>query len=228
MVKYNSMRDVELSTGTTYHVFNHGVGNKPIFKNTEDYSRFADNMQLFNDAHYKRGRSDVPSRWRKIGRADGVVRQPFVRVISYVLMPDHFHMMLEQLRDNGISDYLHRLQMGYAKYANLKYKKRGHVFESTFKTVAEDFDEQLEHLPRYIHLNALDLSGLPWRSGQVTDWNTAEKFLNNYRWSSHHVYLGETQEVPIVDEGYIKSLFPDPELYLAYLRNWSERNRYHH
>lgn len=102
----------------------------------------------------------------------------FVSIIAYCLMPNHFHFLLKQLKEDGITIFMNRLANSYSRYFNLKYKRGGTLFQGRFKAILVKNDEQLLHLTRYIHLN-------PYASGVVK--NTKE--LENYPWSSFREYL---------------------------------------
>jgi len=219
------MRDPSLVTGGYYHVFNRGVDKRPIFVDSRDYGRFIESLHLFNDQEYQSVGGDVRSKMRKLARAEtGFDRRiPIVRIIAYCLLPNHFHLFLEQLVEGGISTFLHRFG-GYARYFNLKHERSGGLLEKSFEAVHVKEEFHFTHLPRYIHLNALDLTDLNWRDGEICDWEKAAHFLDAYPWSSHHTYLGLTQELPIVDEVFLRQLFPTRGDYEAFLRGWSGRN----
>jgi putative transposase len=68
-------------------------------------------------------------------------------------MPTHIHIILEQLEDKGISKYMNLVLKSYSKYFNVKYNRRGPLWEGRFKNVSVETDEQFMHLTRYIHLN---------------------------------------------------------------------------
>jgi len=76
-----------------------------------------------------------------------------VRIISYCLMPTHIHLVLQQLQDGGITKFANQILKSHSKYFNVKYKRKGPLWEGRFKSVAVDKDEYLLHLTRYIHLN---------------------------------------------------------------------------
>ncbi len=140
-------------------------------------------------------------------------------------MPNHFHMLLKQEQDEGMKKFMHKLGMGFANYFNLRHKRSGVLFESAFKAVHIENDSQLWHVPRYIHLNALDLSHSGWREGSVSkdDWPLLEQTLDAYPWSSHHVYTGRKQELPIIELSLVAQLFRSPDEYRKCLQDWSGR-----
>lgn len=86
-------------------------------------------------------------------------------------MPNHFHLLIKQLTDNGISEFMRKFTHSYTKYMNVKYGKQGPLFQGMFKAVPIENDEQLVHVSRYIHLN-------PLVSNLIRD-------LKLYRWSSY-------------------------------------------
>lgn len=148
-----------------YHCFNRGVDKRLIFIDSSDYLRFINSISISNNPEtlrFKHGKKLETDR--------------FVDVINYCLMPNHFHLTLKQVSENGISFFLHRLATSYTKYFNIKHKRSGRLFEYVFKAVEVSTDEQLIHLSRYIHLN-------PFVAGIV-------KEPEEYKWSSYLDYLG--------------------------------------
>ena len=73
--------------------------------------------------------------------------------IAFCLMPNHLHIILQQLEDNGISIYMNKVLNSYSRYFNVLHKRKGPLWESRFRHIEVESDEQLLHLTRYIHLN---------------------------------------------------------------------------
>jgi putative transposase len=76
-----------------------------------------------------------------------------VGIIAYCLMPTHFHIILNELNENGLSLFIKNILNSYTRYFNIKHNRKGPLWESRSKKVSIESDEQLLHLTRYIHLN---------------------------------------------------------------------------
>ncbi|OGL65606.1 hypothetical protein A3B21_03010 [Candidatus Uhrbacteria bacterium RIFCSPLOWO2_01_FULL_47_24] len=214
------MRKVQFANNYYYHVYNRGVDKREIFLDQNDYLRFYKSLFLFNDANY------FAMSGKNVESVQGLAlsnRQPLVNIASFCLMPNHYHFLLEQICDNGITSFMHSLSTSYTQYFNLKNDRTGRLFEGPFKAVLVKRDAQLEHLPRYIHLNPLDLTDVNWREGKGEDWAKAEKLLEEYPWSSHNVYLGKPQQLPVVEKSVIGQIFNTPEKYKIFLKQWGGR-----
>jgi len=220
------MRLEDFQNGCFYHVYSRGVNKGLIFFDDLDRSRFCESLCLFNDATYMSSGNPLDRSFRLsilTGFEDR--REPLVRLLAYCLMDNHFHLLVQQVLNHGVSKFMHKLQMGFVKYINLRHKRSGPLFEVPFKVQTIDRESQFEHIPRYIHLNALDREGIPWRDGVVSDWNLAWNCLEKYRWSSHMAYLAGEQEFPVVDMAAVEETMPDVlKNYPNYLRGWSQRS----
>jgi len=224
------MREIEISTDAYYHIFNRSVDKQFIFRCDNDFRRFYASLYVFN---LDRELPNNISRLIRSSLGDDQVKEilslgqycgRLVSICSFNLRHNHIHLKLQQKADNGISRFLHRIQMGHSKYFNLKYKRTGALFEGAYKAVLILNQSQFSHVPAYIHLNTLDITPYLWRDGIIVDWNKAFLILEGFKWSSHHVYMGKKQKLPVVDEEYIQGNFPDPEMYVKYLKDWSTRH----
>ncbi len=151
--------------------------------------------------------------------------EKLVDILCYCVMPNHYHLLLKELRDNGISDFVRKCNTSIAKYINIKEKRRGPLFESRFNSKHIDTNEYLVHLSAYIHLNPLDIiSGKEWREHKLKNWKNNRKELLNYSYSSLKHFLCEERKDPIISgEEIIFSQFKDKKEYELFLREWSEK-----
>ena len=216
----------KLLVGQYYHVFSRGVNRQPLFRDDQDFQRFYESLYLFNDINYKRpggGRDEDREIRLATWKLYESERKPYVKIISFAFIPNHFHLFIQPLQEDGAPKFLHKLNKGFARYHNLRHGRSGHVFEGTYKSVHIIKEAHFFHIPRYIHLNALDLTHPNWREGTIADWPSAKQQLDAYPWTSHHVYMGKEQPLPVIDETAAREFFPTIEEYEKYLRDWSGR-----
>ena len=167
--------------GKLYHIFNRGVEKRNIYLNERDYFRFLASIKDFNDVNssinlYRRVNVGYP-----ISNKDK--KEPLVKVICYCLMPNHFHFILKQIKDKGISRFLQKLGIGYTNYFNQKYNRSGVLFQGKSKAVLVDKEGYLNYLTQYIYLNPLDIIEPRWKDGRFKNWPKAKKFLKSYKWT---------------------------------------------
>lgn len=107
-------------------------------------------MQFSNYMHLSSVKSDGFAQNLKSMRNKS---QNLVQIIAYCIMPTHFHFILKQIKNNGITEFMGNLLNSYSRYFNLKRKRKGPLWVGPFKNVPVKTDEQLMHLTRYVHLN---------------------------------------------------------------------------
>lgn len=161
-----------LTTGNFYHIFNRGVNKNDIFFLEKDYKRFITTAIHYKNFTHKFTASGVS------GVSDPVsskLEKPKIQILAYCLMPNHFHLLIKQLDDGGITWFMQHLINSYVHYVNIKHNRVGPLFQGRFRNVLVDSDDQLLHVSRYIHLNPL-VSNLTSK-------------LKTYAWSSYPSYL---------------------------------------
>lgn len=198
-------RITPLANGEYYHIFNRGSEKRDIFSQTRDFKRFAQTFYYYQFTGPKISFS-------KFAKSDLNSFKPhndkkLVEIICYCLMPNHFHFLVKQLKDNGISIFLSQLSNSYTKYFNTKYNRVGPLLQGAFKAVLIENDEQLLHVSRYIHLN-------PVVSGIV-------KNLDEYLWSSYKEYTQSTVD-KICFKEEILNFFPSQEKYKEFMEDQIE------
>lgn len=166
-------RVVPLENGHFYHVYNRGVEKRTIFESDRDYQRFLQTFEYYQISGPKPRFSQ-----QKMFKVVEYKNNPkIVEVICYCLMPNHFHLLIRQLTEKGIQEFITKIQNSYTKYYNTKHMRVGHLFQGAFKSVLVESDEQLLQVSRYIHLN-------PYVSGLVEKpelWNLSSynEYVNN-------------------------------------------------
>lgn len=99
-------------------------------------------------------------------------------------MPNHFHLILKQLQDEGISKFIQKFAAGYTKYFNAKYERSGVLFQGKTKNKHVDSDEYFQYLVEYVYLNPVDLIEPGWKEKGMQNPEQVIEFLDNYPWSS--------------------------------------------
>lgn len=140
------MRKVELAVGEIYHVFNRGVDKRIIFSDQKDLDRFFQSMLAFNSVN------PIGSLYEQSFEKNKA-KEPLVYFVAYNLLPNHFHFILEQVAEKGISQFMKRLLGGYTWYFNNRHKRSGSLFQGAFKSVHIDSNEYLLHASVYVNLN---------------------------------------------------------------------------
>ncbi len=155
-----------------YHVYNRGVEKRIIFSNEHDYQRFLKTLYYYQ---FTGPKPPFSNRFR-FKDMDLSHNPKIVEIVCYCLMPNHFHLLIKQLKDNGITEFIGKAINSYTKYFNTKHRRIGPLFQGSFKTVMVENDSQLLHLSRYIHLN-------PYVNGLIQD-------LTAFLHSSYSSFIG--------------------------------------
>ncbi len=167
-----------------YHVFNRAVSKQTIFHDRADYLRF-----LFLVLYFQ-----SPEKIQNISRAmldfvqhpvlniaAEIINKRNVELISFCIMPNHFHLLVKDVGENSLSSYMQRVLNAYSKYYNIRYQKSGHVFQGPYKIVHVDSDEQLKYLSAYIHRNPRELP--QWKDKYESyPWSSYLDTIGNNRW----------------------------------------------
>lgn len=200
-------RSVVFANGEYYHVFNRGIARQPTFFSKRDYERFLLTLSYyrFYDPQVKLSRFLALSIQLRDKLLQSITEkdEKLVEIISFALLPNHFHLILRQEKDNGISTFISKLTNSYTRYINVKTDRVGDLFQGVFKAVHVETDEQLIHLSRYIHLNPL------------VSFVVKETGLISYPWSSLADYLRE--DSTRVDFLPVLSQFKSPKAYEKFI-----------
>ncbi|KUK84267.1 MAG: hypothetical protein XD98_0030 [Microgenomates bacterium 39_6] len=199
-----------------YHIINRGLSDQKIFQDQDDFSRAMESI-----SYYRHGRTPIKfSRFvslspiekmetlREIGK-----NKPNIEIISFCLMPTHFHFAIKQLEDGGIAQFMANFSNSLTRYFNTKRERRGPILMGSYTNILIKNDEQLLHLTRYHHLQ-------PYSAGIV---NTLEE-LKNYPYSSLPEYLNPKSE-NICNTKIVMDFFKSSEEYKKFVLDRAEYQR---
>lgn len=180
-----------------YHIYNRGVEKRTIFLDSQDYNVFQqylrDYLQPKDINALQNQLTDPQTGYKEKDKIKKLLRlNNFfgkIEVVAYCLMSNHFHFLIKQAAPVSIDEFMNSLATRYTMYFNRKYKRVGSLYQDVYKAVPVETDEQLLHLSRYIHKQALATQGdalqgykpssYPEYMGQrVTEWVQPEEVLS--------------------------------------------------
>lgn len=210
------MRKIQLANNEYYHIYNRSVEKRIIFQDQDDHLRFIHDLFEFND----RAPAGKFFHFSETEPPNVKTRELLVEIVCFCLMPNHFHLILRQKADNGISLFMQKLGTGYTTYFNKKYDRSGVLFQGAFKSIYIETDEYLTHLSRYIHLNPIELIDSNWKTEGIGDWRKANNFLESYQWSSYPDYLGNKNFPSLTNRNLLLRIFNGLEKYKKFINEW--------
>lgn len=188
-----------------YHIYNRGSEKRPIFDTRSDRKRFIKALRYYQLAGPK-PKLSIFSQF-SINKPDP--SKKILEIITYCLMPNHFHLMLKQIKEGGITEFMGKVSNSYTKYYNTRHNRVGPLLQGEFKAVLVESDEQLIHLSRYIHLN-------PYTAYLC-------KNLGDYEWSSYGEYAEMFEG--ICSKEVVLSLFKSPAEYKQFILDQADYAR---
>lgn len=207
------MRNIPIVSGKYYHILGRGNNKQNIFRDRRDYIRF-----LFLILYFQSSKTFI-----NIGRmvdyyvkhsvfnisgdvVNNIVKARYVELIGFTLMPNHYHLIIYNAKDDGISRYMQRVLNSYTKYFNTKYEQSGHLFQGPYKAVHIADDNQLSYLSAYIHRNPNELK--EWKGKEI-----------EYPWSSYQDYVKENRWRELLENSIIIDKFDNGEDYKEFVQN---------
>lgn len=178
-----------------FHALNRGVEKRSIAQDDRDRVRFVQSLYTLNDTRPAEHSITAPD----IGYRDDD-RERLVTIHAWCLMGNHYHLLLSEQTDGGISAFLQKLNIGYTRYFNLRHKRSGVLFQGKTKRVRIATERHYLYILPYIHLNPLDFmnGAASWRTQCLSKPKGALAWIANYRWSSYRNYIGVAEFAPIL------------------------------
>ena len=201
------MRNIKFANNEYYHIYNRGVDKRDVFCDKNDYLRFLVSMREFNNKSSDAQRDYIKRVTPKEKRSDlGYPRSdlfslPLIEIVCYCLNPNHYHIILKQLIENGITLFMRKLGTGYTMFFNQKYDRSGSLFQGPFKSIHINNNEYLLWLSGYINGNI-----------EIHKISKAE----NYKWCSYLDYLNKRNGT-LCNEKIILSQFKNIGEYSKYV-----------
>jgi putative transposase len=212
-----ALRKISFSTGEYYHIYNRGNNKQKIFHDNQDKERlvallYACNQdQAFKIFNLSKGQSLY----------DISIDNNIIAVGAYCLMSNHFHILVKEIKERGITTFMKKVMTGYVMYYNKKYNKTGGLFEGKFKAEHVASDQYLKYLFAYIHLNPVKVIDPNWKIVGLKNFNKTKNYLINYAHSSLSFYLRvERVENKVINETYFPDYFPTTKSVWKDLNIW--------
>jgi REP element-mobilizing transposase RayT len=206
------MRALPILSDSYYHIYNRGSLKQILFYNQADYARFLFLIMYFQSPviltqtnRYVRNYLETGAYGVKEKCVQDICEDRFVEVLNFCIMPNHFHLSVRSVTDDGISKYMHRVSSAYAAFFNKKYGRSGHVFQGAYKAKFISSDQQLTYLSAYIHHNPHEL----------TEWKNKS---HEYPWSSYQDCNVNRWGTLLSAEGIVQS-FGSYQEYQDYVEN---------
>lgn len=175
-----------------YHVYARGASKQQIFLEEQDYIYFLSLFERYlskQQAVSKTGMA-YPNYYREID------------LVCYCLVTNHFHILLYQQEEGGMTKLMRGIMTSYSRYFNIKYKRSGALFESRYKASRIDQQNYLEHISRYIHLNTRYWKNYPYSSigyyikakALTPEWLHPERILGLFKDNTEYTVFMQDHE----------------------------------
>ena len=179
-----------------------------------DYFRFVCGLEVFNNkrpVEIFSPQRDWLTEFREKGPTRSLEREMLVDIHGWCLMENHYHLLISEKADGGLKKFITKLNVGYAKYFNEKYRRSGTLFESRTKKIHIEHDSHFLHILHYIHFNPLDYrrDTARWRERALRSVRAARTCLEDYRWSSYRAYCGSDEFSFIITKSLFNGIFKD-------------------
>ena len=187
-----AVRKVPFQIDEWFHCYSRGIDKRTVYESEADAERFLELLYLANSSE-ELHRRDLSHKSEKIiTRSRG---ETLVSIGAYCLMPNHYHLLLKEIREGGITQFMQKLGTAYTMFFNAKYERVGGLFTKPFRARHVGDDHYFQRVIDYIHCNPAELYEPGWKKGLVRNMDRLENQLLQYRYSSFADYSGEQRAV---------------------------------
>ena len=228
-----AQRKIKFINGEVYHIVIRAIDGIKLFQDKQDYLRMIHDLFEFNDINSVLSNFRVNySRRANVTRKDLVTlterlsrkRKLLVEILAFCLMPNHVHLVIRQVQNDGISKFMQKLG-GYVLYFNKKYDRKGHLFQNKFQAVHIRTNDQLRTVFVYVHSNPIAIIFPGWKEKGIEDFKKAVDFIENYKWSSYLDYLGKSNFPSITNREFFKKVIGDAKECREFVNDWLKYKR---
>lgn len=222
------IRKEQFCPGNLYHLFNRGNSKREIFYTDKDRYRFLQALYISNNSNSNMGLTHLEQdkkgltllEIKEIFEKNKTFYDPFVKIYADCLMPNHYHLLVEELKEGGIVRFMQRSGNSYGRYFTIKNDRPGSLFQGRFKAVRIENDDQLKYLLVYINvINPAQLVEPELKENGIHDFNKIFEFVDSYNWSTHQEFMGRRESLLIDKNNLLREVFPTSEKYLEFVKN---------
>src|SRR3989339_1436407 len=189
-------RKTSFTENEYYHIYSRGVEKRKIFMNTKDYNRFMALLYIMNQNNQFIIGNFLQNKSKELQDVFMEKREKtLVSILGYCLMPNHFHLILYEHTEGGISKFMGKLLTAYSMYFNTKYERSGPLFTRPFRSEHINNESQYMYIFSYVHLNPISLLEKEWKEQGVKNKEETAEFLTKYEYSSYQDFLDTTKRL---------------------------------
>lgn len=215
-----------------YHITTRALDDNLIFKSIDDYFRGIFSIYEFNNLKPTtiQTRRIIRTNVKKANRDPISIideRDKLVEIFAFCFMPNHIHLLVKQLKNNGITNFMKKFGIGYGGYFNRKYQRKGYVFQNRFKSVHIEDNDQFMIVVPYIFTNPIALIEPSWKEKGIRSNSTKEvlKFLEGYKWSSYQDSIGIKNFPSVTERDFLLKVMDGEQGCKKAVENWIKHKR---
>lgn len=232
------MREYFKESEMPFHIYNRGTEKRIIFTDYAEYCRFVFLMWVCRIGSpginlTRRNIIEIAEIILKGGELDQKFyikeHDPLIAIVSWNLLPNHFHFILSPLAKGGISKYMSKIANAYTKYFNARHQRSGRLFQGPYQSITIKELKYFYALIRYINLNHAELAEPEWKERRIRNREKLEKFINSYIWSANLDFLGARHSLLIdraVASKLLEAHFDEHGMkeYIEFIKSWFEED----